>query len=225
MDVHIVCCFLLLLIVQAQSICYELKKDKNQYLKYRTGLDFTQSSNFQLHFKTTADNQLVFYAEKKNIDDKDAPDYEGLYINDGFLNYFIFNPTPYGTGASRGGHVRTDFEVNNGTWITVEFFRNKESTVQGRHSGDALVNVNQTGMVVNGKSFVFQGTLQPLDLHNSDLYIGGHEELYRIEDALVTFDGYVDMFKDLKSNTELSPEPPGDQFATPKCDRLPSPFS
>jgi hypothetical protein len=46
-------------------------------------------------------------------------DYEGLYIYEGYLNYFIFNPTPYGTGSSRGGHVKTDFEVNNGTWVTV----------------------------------------------------------------------------------------------------------
>jgi hypothetical protein len=61
----------------------------------------------------------LYYCQKKNVDDKDAMDYEGLYIYEGYLNYFIFNPTPYGTGSSRGGHVKTDFEVNNGTWVTV----------------------------------------------------------------------------------------------------------
>jgi hypothetical protein len=51
---------------------------------------------------------VLDYCQKKNVDDKDAMDYEGLYIYEGYLNYFIFNPTPYGTGSSRGGHVKTD---------------------------------------------------------------------------------------------------------------------
>lgn len=35
----------------------------------------------------------------------------------------------------------------------------------------------------------------------------------------MTFDGYIDKFKDLKSNTELVPEPPADRFESDSCDR------
>jgi hypothetical protein len=35
-------------------------------------------------------------------------------------------------------------------------------------------------MVVNGNKFTFDGTIEPLDIRHSNLYIGGHEDLYKI---------------------------------------------
>lgn len=214
---------LCLLVVQVNCRCYKLEESQNQYLVYEsTGIDFTESSNFQLSFKTTKENGLLYYSESEYRDD-DAPlDYEGLYLYEGILHYFIFNPTIYGGGFSRGAHVKTDYEVNNGTWITVEFFRNKEGQVPGPFSDSNPVTVEQTGIIVNGDKFVFDGTIDKMDVTDQKLYIGGHVDLaVRIDKQgkLGSFDGYIDMFKDLKSNTELDPIEPGQLFESKECDR------
>ena len=42
-------------------------------------------------------------------------------------------------------------------------------------------------MVVNGNKFTFDGTIEPLDIRHSNLYIGGHEDLYKIVSNIFWF--------------------------------------
>ena len=46
-------------------------------------------------------------------------DYEALHIKNGYLNYFAFNPAPYGAGSTFGAHVKSNFTVNTGELVEV----------------------------------------------------------------------------------------------------------
>lgn len=65
-------------------------------------------------------------------------------------------------------------------FLQLEFFRNKEAEVQAAHSGDKNKNVNQTGLIIDGRSFVADGTITTLDVRGQNLFIGGHPQLSRI---------------------------------------------
>lgn len=76
------------------------------------------SSEFNLTFRTTKDDGIIFYIEGQFS--RTAPyDFESLYIRNGKLNHLVFNPEPTGIGSSFGSYVNTDFDVNTNNEIKV----------------------------------------------------------------------------------------------------------
>lgn len=201
--------------------CYYFQGPYNTFLQFNTDtILFSHRSYFQLSFKTQNDSGLLYYTESKFESGETTLDYEGIYIYEGKLHYFIFNPQKYGTGSSRGAHVITDFDVNDGVWHKLEFFRNKEAEVPAGFSGDGYKKVNQTGLTVDGKSYVNDGTLNEMDVTKQSLFIGGHPKLSkRIDQSgkLGAFDGYIKDIEDLLTGKELFPEQPGELRESEFC--------
>lgn len=59
----------------------------------------------------------------------------------------------------------------------VELFRNKEGQVPGVFSDSNPLTMNQTGILINGDKFVFDGTIDKMNVADQKLYIGGHVDL------------------------------------------------
>ena len=77
------------------------------------------SAHFKLKFLTIADTGVLFYAEG-NYHRTDTYDFEGLFLRDGFLHYFLFNPPRNSHGSSFGFHGKSTKRVNDGVWHEVK---------------------------------------------------------------------------------------------------------
>ena len=76
-------------------------------------------AHFRLKFKTAADSGVLYYAEGHYQRER-VYDFEGVFLRDGYLHYFLFNPGDYGTGTSFGFHGKSKKRLNNGKWHKVK---------------------------------------------------------------------------------------------------------
>ncbi|XP_064614547.1 F-box/LRR-repeat protein 4-like [Liolophura sinensis] len=103
-----------------------------------------ESAHYKLSIKTTATYGNIFYARGTYYD------FERLYIENGILHYFLFNPTRYGIGGTYGIHVEGQGVLANGSlgpisiaddrWHTVEFFRNTRLPGMNRTSSGLVLD-------------------------------------------------------------------------------------
>ena len=82
---------------------------------------FYFSAHFSLEFKTVADSGVIYYADGNYQLDR-AYDFEGVFLRNGRLHYFLFNPGDYGTGSSFGFHGSSKKKLNDGKWHTVKVY-------------------------------------------------------------------------------------------------------
>ncbi|XP_060066937.1 uncharacterized protein LOC132547192 [Ylistrum balloti] len=188
-------------IVAQDSRCYRLNGNGRNMVVFENQEDISVRFRYKLTFNTLRANELLYYVEGTYTEHK-PHDYESLFISNGILHFFAFNPAPYGAGQSFGSHVQTNFTVNNGTWVEVEFFRNYERQIEvNGHE----VNQTVTGMSVGGHDFVVTGTRTSMDL-TKYLWLGGHPDMNRLSTRLTTFDGEIKDFYDLNRNREFNNE-------------------
>ena len=67
---------------------------------------------------TGEDSGVLYYAEGKYGRDT-VYDYEGVFILDGYLNYFLFNPSDFGLGSSFGFHGVSNVTVDDSSFHEV----------------------------------------------------------------------------------------------------------
>ncbi|XP_069110543.1 uncharacterized protein [Argopecten irradians] len=184
--------------VAQDNRCYRLDGNTMNMVVFDNNEDISMNFRYKLQFNTEKADELLYYVEGNYTEHK-PHDYESLFIQNGILHFFAFNPAPYGAGQSFGSHVATDYPVNNGTWVEVEFFRNyKRQIVVNGH----VVNQTVTGMIVNGNDFVVTGTRTRMDL-NKYIWLGGHPDIARLSSILTTFDGEIKDFYDLERNRKF----------------------
>ncbi|OWF35638.1 uncharacterized protein LOC110442693 [Mizuhopecten yessoensis] len=184
--------------VAQDNRCFRLDGSTMNMVVFDNNEDISTRFKYKMKFNTLKANELLYYVEGNYTEHK-PHDYESLFIQNGILHFFAFNPAPYGAGQSFGSHVQTDFTVNNGTWVEVEFFRNLNRQIEvNGHEVDQTV----TGMVVDGSDFVVTGTRTMMDL-NKYLWLGGHPDMERLSSTLTTFDGEIKDFYDLERNREF----------------------
>jgi hypothetical protein len=83
-------------------------------------LHYFYSAHFKLSFRTVADSGILFYAEG-SYHRTDTYDFEGLFMRDGYLHYFLFNPPRNSHGTSFGFHGKSKKRVNDGQWHQVKY--------------------------------------------------------------------------------------------------------
>lgn len=76
------------------------------------------SAHFKLKFKTSSSAGILYYAEGLYHPER-VYDYEGLFLKDGYLYYFLFNPAPYSIGSSFGFRGKSNITLNDGNWHEV----------------------------------------------------------------------------------------------------------
>ncbi|XP_033761770.1 uncharacterized protein LOC117343507 [Pecten maximus] len=184
--------------VAQDNSCYRLDGNAMNMVVFDNNEDISVRFRYRLKFNTLKADELLYYVEGNYTEHK-PHDYESLFIQNGTLHFFAFNPAPYGAGQSFGSHVQTDFPVNTGTWVQVDFFRNynRQIEVHGEE-----VNQTVTGMNVDGTDFVVTGTRTRMDL-NKYLWLGGHPDIKRLSSTLTTFDGEIKDFYDMERNTKF----------------------
>lgn len=79
---------------------------------------FCDSASFKLKFRTSANNGILYYAEGLYHPTR-VFDYEGLFLYDGYLHYFLFNPAPYSIGSTFGFNGKSKQRLNDGKWHQV----------------------------------------------------------------------------------------------------------
>lgn len=198
----------------SETGCFDFpEKSKNFAYFNVSDLDLSDSSEFNLTFRTTKEDGMIFYIEGQHS--RTAPyDFESLYIRNGKLNHLVFNPEPTGIGSSFGSHVITDFDVNTDNEMEVNFFRRKEfpaadydvddSVHLARAVKAAAKTVYRTGFVVNGREFTILSAPFPLDLKNDKeeqlIWIGGAIPNRNLD----PFEGIIRDIFDVKSNRKLT---------------------
>ncbi|KAK3109158.1 hypothetical protein FSP39_024219 [Pinctada imbricata] len=184
----------------------------------------SQRTDFQLTFQTSDRDVILYYVEGRKLDGV-PQDYEGLFIKEGKLNYFIFNPSSLGAGSSYGSHVMADFNVDNDTVFDVEIYRNKEID-RGDGSGKEVV----TGMTVTGdqvgrREITAKGAIQRMNLYSSPgkvtVWIGGHPDLSRLSNHLHNFTGTISGLKEKKSDTNFGRPTQSSTYSSNSCDPVP----
>lgn len=194
--------------------CFEFPKRFKNFAYFNVSdLDLSESSEFNLTFRTTKDDGIIFYIEGQFS--RTAPyDFESLYIRNGKLNHLVFNPEPTGIGSSFGSYVNTDFDVNTNNEIKVNFFRRKEFPADGSDNDDSVQlartgksvtkTVHRTGFIVNEREFTILSAPFPLDLKNEReeqfIWIGGGLPNRNLD----PFEGIIQDIVDVKSNRKLT---------------------
>ena len=82
----------------------------------------TYSAHFRLKFKTEFDSGVLYYAEGNRHRER-VYDFEGVFLRDGYLHYFLFNPGYHGTGSSFGFHGKSNKKLNDNKWHKVRFIK------------------------------------------------------------------------------------------------------
>lgn len=198
----------------SEAGCFEFPKNLKNFAYFNVSdLDMSESSEFNLTFRTTKEDGMIFYIEGQFS--RTSPyDFESLYIRNGKLNHLVFNPEPTGIGSSFGSHVNTDFDVNTDDEIRVNFFRRKEFPVDGSDDDDSVhlartgksgtKTVHRTGFVVNGREFTILSAPFPLNLKNEReeqlIWIGGGLPNRKLD----PFEGIIQDIVDVKSNRKLT---------------------
>ncbi|XP_062607687.1 uncharacterized protein LOC134269500 [Saccostrea cucullata] len=193
--------------------CFKFRKKQKNYVLFDvTDSELSESAEFTLTFRTSKPDGMIFYIE--GMYSTEAPyDFESLYVRDGKLNYFVFNPDSTGIGRSYGIHVMTDFDVNTNEDIQVNFFRRKESTATthdlddvahlAREDETPVETVFRSGFVVNGREFTTLSGTFPLDLKDNQeeqhVWIGGAFPSRKMEH----FDGIIRDIVNIQSNQTL----------------------
>ncbi|KAL4222643.1 hypothetical protein ACF0H5_018685 [Mactra antiquata] len=116
-------------------------------VSFEDNIDISTKAHFKFEFKTIMDNAVLYYAEGTYHKER-TYDYEGVFLSNGYLHYFLFNPGEYSIGSSFGFHGKTKNTVNDGHWHTVEFYRNRE--VQINDTDGKSRTVQQTGLELDG---------------------------------------------------------------------------
>ncbi|KAK6166888.1 hypothetical protein SNE40_023494 [Patella caerulea] len=149
-----------------RAIC--LRYNGSGFSQYNlNNADISERATYKLTFKTTTENGLLLFA-------KGSHDYEALFIRDGILHYFLFNPTPHGSGGTFGGQFESNHRVNNNTWITVEVFRNKKPR------RERFEKLTKTGLIISSEDgkkerHVSTGRREGIQII-PPVFIGGYRE-------------------------------------------------
>ncbi|KAK3592999.1 hypothetical protein CHS0354_023229 [Potamilus streckersoni] len=191
-------CFVLIAVigsVLARGPCFRFYG--NGSLVFEDNLDIASSASFEFEFETKNDGGLIYYAEglyQKEI----AYDFEGLFLSDGILHYFLFNPTEFGVGSTFGFHGSSRNKLNDGKWHKVRFFRNieMEEKVDGKKT-----KVLVTGLVVDD-DVVTKDPRERRRLHlGNTLWIGGNSQLQeRMGNGIGGFKGRIRNFMETRLN-------------------------
>ncbi|KAL3831713.1 hypothetical protein ACJMK2_023429 [Sinanodonta woodiana] len=191
-------CFVLIAVigsVLARGPCFRFYG--NGSLMFEEKLDIGSRASFELEFETMNDGGLLYYAEGGYHKDV-AYDFEGVFLSNGILHYFLFNPTEYGVGSTFGFHGRSNVKLNDGKWHKVKFFRNieMEEEVDGKK-----INVSVTGLAVDDVEVAKDAReRQRLKLGNS-LWIGGNSQLQeRMGNEIGGFKGKIRNFVETRLN-------------------------
>jgi len=84
------------------------------------------SAHFKFEFKTKQGNGILYYAEGQPAHLLRVYDYEGVYLRNGRLHYFLFNPAEYSIGSTFGFHgkSRANIPLNDGKLhsVSTDFF-------------------------------------------------------------------------------------------------------
>ncbi|XP_076439687.1 uncharacterized protein LOC143279517 [Babylonia areolata] len=110
----------LISLVQAKKgPCFEFPGES--FLEFKpNNFDISQDVHYNLKLQTRASEGVVMYAEGPE-------DYEALFLSQGKLVYLLTNPSPSGVEGTTGGYYVSNQEVNNGTWLEVDVWRNWEA--------------------------------------------------------------------------------------------------
>lgn len=198
--------------------CFRLDSSNGNLLVFDNARDISHSFRFRLSFNTRQADELLYYVEG-TYEENTPYDYESLFLRNGILYFFAFNPAPYGAGDSFGHLVQTDFRVDTGQWVVVEFYRNvvRQVVINGQQENQIV-----TGMTVNGRDFVVRSTRTSLDL-NPYLWVGGHPDMERLSTSLSTFDGEIRDFYDLESQEEFDSPNVNSDYEDAVCVDIPPP--
>lgn len=120
----------------ASRSCYNFNGDS--YLEFTTSsLDISHNVHYRLKFRTNEPSGILLYSEGED-------DYEGLFIYGGRLVYLLTNPSPSGVEGTTGGFHQGDVTVNDGSWYSVELWRNWETEKRAPLTGTEF----RTGFVI-----------------------------------------------------------------------------
>ncbi|XP_052245996.1 uncharacterized protein LOC127854927 [Dreissena polymorpha] len=132
-------------------------------------------------------------------------DFEGVFLRDGYVNYFLFNPPEYSIGSTFGFHGRSRETLNDGKWHTVEWFRNRKSEVRSKGGKNEMTT--QTGLIVDGKLVaVADGERVGVDIRPP--YILGEDPHLddRASKVIGSYEGNVMDFRELTTSHEFETE-------------------
>ncbi|XP_060596441.1 uncharacterized protein LOC132750463 [Ruditapes philippinarum] len=167
-------------------------------------ITISTSAHFKLSFRTVADSGILFYAEG-SYHRTDTYDFEGLFMRDGYLHYFLFNPPRNSHGTSFGFHGKSKKRVNDGQWHQVEFYRNIDT--ERRKANGTTERVHRTGLKVDGVLEAFD------DRYRSDVQIfppitlGEDPHLQeRSSKSIGNFKGKIQDFEEVENDIQFGME-------------------
>lgn len=182
--------------------CYQFSGKGS--VSFVENIPFSTSAHFKLKFRTIADSGVLYYAEGQYHRER-VYDFEGLFMRDGYLHYFLFNPGEYSIGSSFGFHGKSKKTVNDGTWHQVEFYRNIEMEVI-KESGKK-VRVHQTGLKLDGEIQATDDRWREGVNIDQPIILGEDPHLQeRNSKSIGNFKGKIKDFEELTNNKKFDSE-------------------
>lgn len=154
------------------------------WLYFNSTVNITNTAHYKLEIMTKKDNGLIFYARGGQRD------FEALFLQNGHLTYFLFNPTEYGTGSSHGSYIESPKKIHLNKRYKIEFYRNK-----GFKQSDGT-NTFKSGIKVNDKESKKVGFCADVKI-NPPFYLGGTND--EIKTNVPRFEGDILHFMELES--------------------------
>ncbi|XP_045168630.1 laminin subunit alpha-4-like [Mercenaria mercenaria] len=163
-----------------------------------------ESAHFKLKFKTIADSGILYYAEGQYHPER-VYDFEGVFMRDGYLHYFLFNPGEFSIGSSFGFHGKSKKKVNDGNWHEVEFYRNIQ--METIRENGKKERVYQTGLKLDGRLQASDDRWRDGVNIDKPVILGEDPHLQdRSSKSIGNFKGKIKDFEDLTNDKRFNAE-------------------